>query len=266
VSRKSRLFLAPVCFFVDLLRFCSLVTISQGKKISVHRGSTAVVSLEKFQENTSTSLEFASFACSLSVSKDPMGDVSLNRPINADPPAGGIAKGNRILDMMSAGWTDERHMLYISSMEASFVHQLYNHGNHPHNAHGNGFKVLRRGVWEYIKYERTNPRVQSGTKCCLPANPWIQHFRPRDCGSNAQSDGLEASVGDHESGTQTNRKRLSVSHGREWEACKGDNKLLGESTEVSDQNFADDEAEVEAESSKARKKRRLSSTSHYCDE
>jgi len=87
-----RRFLAPVCFFVDLLRFCSLVTISQGKKISVHRGSTAVVSLEKFQENTSTSLEFASFACSLSVSKDPMGDVSLNRPIKADPPAGGIAK------------------------------------------------------------------------------------------------------------------------------------------------------------------------------
>ena len=48
--------------------------------------------MEKFQENTSASLEFASFACSLSVSKDPMGDVSLNRPIKADPPAGGIAK------------------------------------------------------------------------------------------------------------------------------------------------------------------------------
>ena len=139
-------------------------------------------------------------------------------------------QGNRILDMMSAGWTDERHMLYISSMEASFVHQLYNHGNRLHNAKGNGFKVLRRGVWEYIKYEKTNPRVLSGTKCCMPANPCIQHFRPRDCGSNAQSDGLEASVGDHESGTQTNRKRLSVSHGREWGACKGDNQLLDEST------------------------------------
>ncbi|KAF8776098.1 hypothetical protein HU200_003782 [Digitaria exilis] len=167
--------------------------------------------------------------------------------------------------MMSAGWTDERHMLYISSMEASFVDQLYNHGHHPHNTIGNGFKVLRRGVWEYIKYEKTNARVQSGTKCCLPASPWIQHFRARDCGSNAQSDGLEASVGDHESGTQTNTERVSVSRGREWKASKG-NGLLAESTEVSDQNFADDEAEVEAESSKARKKRRLSRTSHYDDE
>ncbi|CAN6290447.1 unnamed protein product [Urochloa humidicola] len=211
-----------------------------------------------------------------------MGDVSLNRPIKADPAAGGIAKGNRIQDTMSVGWTDERHMLYISSMEASFIDQLYNHGHRPHNTNGNGFKVLRRGVWEYIKYEKTNARAQSGTKCCVPASPWIQHFRPRDCSSNAQSDGLEASVGDHESGTQTNRERLSVSRGREWEACnrerlsvsrgreweacKGENKLLDESTEVSDQNFADDEAEVEAESSRARKQRRLSSTSHYRDE
>ncbi|WVZ55715.1 hypothetical protein U9M48_006340 [Paspalum notatum var. saurae] len=191
-----------------------------------------------------------------------MGDVSLNPSIKAAPAAGVIAKGNRILDTMSAGWTDERHMMYISSMEASFVDQLY----HPQNTNGNGFKVLRRGVWEYIKYEKTNARVQSGTKCCLPANPWIQHFRPRDCGSDTQSDGLEASVGDHESGTQANQERLSVSHGRECEGCKGEKRLLDESTEVSDQNFADDEAEVEAESRKACKKRILSSTSHYRDE
>ncbi|XP_062216614.1 cold-regulated protein 27-like [Phragmites australis] len=191
-----------------------------------------------------------------------MGDASLNRSIKAEPAAGGITKGNRILDTMSSGWTDERHMLYISSMEASFVDQLYNHGHHSHNANGNGFKVHRRGVWEYIKYEKDNTCAQSGTKYCLPANPWIQHFRPRDCGSNVQSDGMEASAGDHESCTQTNRVRLSVSHGREREACKGDNQLLDENTEVSDQNFADDEVEIGAES-KACKKRRLSSTSNY---
>ncbi|KAL6867242.1 hypothetical protein ACP4OV_015266 [Aristida adscensionis] len=190
-----------------------------------------------------------------------MGDVSLNRAIKAEPGAGGIAKGNRILDTMSTGWTDERHMLYISSMEASFLDQLYNHGHHSHNTNGNGFKVLRRGVWEHIKYEKTNACKQTGTKYRLPANPWIQHFRPRDCGSNARSDGLEASVGDHESGTQTNRERSSVSHGRKWGACNGRNQLVAESTEVSDQNFADDEVEVDAESSKACKKRRLSSAS-----
>jgi hypothetical protein len=36
------------------------------------------------------------------------------------------------------------------------------------------------------------------------------------------------------------------------------------SAEVSDQNFSDDEAEVDAESSQLCKKRRLSSTSTYC--
>lgn len=191
-----------------------------------------------------------------------MGDVSLNGPVKAEPTAGGIAKGNRVLDTMSAGWTDERHMLYISSMEASFVDQLYNHGNHPQDANGAGFKVLRRGVWEYIEYEKTSAPVRSGAKCCVPANPWIRHFRPRDCGSNAQSDAVEASVGDHESGTQASRKGPSVSHGRERGACKGEPQILHESTEVSDQNFADDEAEAETESMKACKKRRLSRALH----
>jgi hypothetical protein len=76
---------------------CIFVVISQGEKVSFHRGSTTVVSSEKFQENTSTSLGFASFACSLSVSKNPMGDVSLNRPIKADPSAGGIAKDSSLV-------------------------------------------------------------------------------------------------------------------------------------------------------------------------
>ncbi|TVU48172.1 hypothetical protein EJB05_07799 [Eragrostis curvula] len=190
-----------------------------------------------------------------------MGDVSLNRPIKAEPAAGGCAQGNRILDTMSAGWTDERHMMYISSMEASFVDQLHNHGHHSHHANENGFKVLRGGVWEYIKYEKSNDCARSRTRYRLPASPWIQHFRPRHCSSNAQSDRLEDSEGDHESGTQSNRKRISVSHGRKKEACNGENQLRGETTEVSDQNFADDELEVDAESSKGCKKKRSSISS-----
>lgn len=191
-----------------------------------------------------------------------MGDVSLNRPIKAEPAARRFAKGNRILDMMSAGWTDERHMVYISSMEASFVNQLYNHeyNANQNDSSGNGFKVLRGGVWEKHNFGRTNASARIGDKYCLPASPWIQHFRPRDCSSNARGDETEALVGDHESGIRTIRGRGPLSHEREWEACKGEN-LLDESTEVSDQNFADDEVEVDAESSKACKKRRLGSIS-----
>ncbi|AQL09196.1 hypothetical protein Zm00014a_017914 [Zea mays] len=189
-----------------------------------------------------------------------MGDVSLNGPIKAaEPGAGGIAKGNQVLDTMSAGWTDERHRLYISSMEASFVDQLYNHGSRPRNANGTAFKALRR---EYVEYEKTDAPVRRGAKCCgVPANPWMQHFRPRsDGGNNARGDGLGDSVGDLESGTEANRKSLSASHGRERDACEGEPQLLHESREVSDQNFADDEAEAETESMKAYKKRRLSRT------
>uniref|UniRef100_A0A0E0CWA7 Uncharacterized protein n=3 Tax=Oryza TaxID=4527 RepID=A0A0E0CWA7_9ORYZ len=180
---------------------------------------------------------------------------AVNRPIKAEPAAGGIAQGNRILDMMSSGWTDERHMHYISSMEASFVEQLY---NHEQNDAGNGFKVLRGGVWEKLKFDRTSACSRIGRKYCLPASPWIQHFRPRECSSNARNDAAEALVGDHESGIQTIQGRTPLSHGREWEACK-EEKAVGESTEVSDQNFADDEAEVDAESSKACKRRKLRS-------
>uniref|UniRef100_A0ACD5XLW9 Uncharacterized protein n=1 Tax=Avena sativa TaxID=4498 RepID=A0ACD5XLW9_AVESA len=196
-----------------------------------------------------------------------MGDISLDRPVKAEPLTGGIAQGNEIANLMSAGWTDEAHALYISSMEASFIAQLYNHGrNADHkNSSGGGFKVLRGGSWEKLKFERTGSCAPVMRKCRLPANQWIQHFRPHDCTSNTRGDGAEVSVGDHESGIRTVHGTAPLSHGRELVACKAEN-LLAENTEVSDQNFADDGAEVDAESSQACKKRRLSSTFTYCTE
>jgi len=198
-----------------------------------------------------------------------MGDVSLDRPIKAEPAAGGIAQDNRTANLMSAGWTDERHTLYISSMESSFLDQLRKRG---HNANqkdssAHGFKVLRGGVWEKLKFETTNacaaPVTPVSGKCCLPASPWIRRFRPRDCSSSVGGDGAGTSVGDHESGIRTIPGRTPLSHGRELGACKAEN-LLDENTEVSDQNFADDEVEVDEESSKACKRSRLSGTSAYC--
>lgn len=216
-----------------------------------------------------------------------MGDVSLNQPMKAEPaaaPAGGYAQGNRTLDPMSVGWTDERHMRYIKSMEASFVNQLHNPGHDSLYTNGNafkllqgppspcfgknknGFKVLRGDVWEYIKYDNFSYRERSSTRYRLPANPWIQHFRPRRCSSNVKSDVLEDSEGDYESGTQTARKRTCVSRGRKKGACNGETQLRVETTEVSDQNFADGEVEVDAESSKRNKKRRFSSTEMLNDQ
>jgi hypothetical protein len=133
--------------------------------------------------------------------------------------------------MMSPGWTDERHTLYITSMESSFMDQLNKRGrdaNH-NDSSANGFKVLRGGVWEKLNFERTNARAPVTGKCHLPANPWIQRFRPRDCSSNTRGDGAETVVADHESGIRTVRGSTPLLHGRELGACQGEN-LLDENT------------------------------------
>ncbi|KAG8097125.1 hypothetical protein GUJ93_ZPchr0013g37221 [Zizania palustris] len=166
-----------------------------------------------------------------------MGDVSLNRPIKAKPAAGGIAQGNRILDMMSSGWTDERHMLYISSMEASFVEQLYNHeqNGNQNDSNGNGFKVLRGGVWEKLKLrEPMLARKRGENAACLQA-------------PGSSTSGRVIAVAMH--GVMLQRLQWGVGGLQR-------RKTPDENTEVSDQNFADDEADVDAESSKACKRRK----------
>ncbi|VAH86856.1 cold-regulated protein 27-like [Triticum dicoccoides] len=204
-----------------------------------------------------------------------MGEVYLGLDRSARPepePADvGIAQGNQVTNLVSAGWTDERHTDYISSMEASFINRLFNHGNNANRKDSgtNGFKVLQggAGVWKKVEFARPGACAQVGAKQSLPANPWIQHFRSRDCSSSSSSargDGAQTLVGDHESGIRTTPGGTPLSHGRELGACKGEN-LLDQNSEVSDQNFADDdEAEVGAESSRTCKKRRLSSSSTYC--
>ncbi|WP_224642587.1 hypothetical protein, partial [Vibrio vulnificus] len=80
---------------------------------------------------------------------------------------------------MSTEWTDEKHSLYLKSMEASFVNDLYNSFNllgyrldHPSDpnfsrrkltasrASSGQFKVLQRGCWEKINFERNRSRCQ----------------------------------------------------------------------------------------------------------
>ncbi|XP_059636948.1 cold-regulated protein 27-like [Cornus florida] len=97
-------------------------------------------------------------------------------------------------------WTNEKHRLYLKSMEATFVNQLYNNinllGRYSQREHssdyklsrqmrgntrassGQQFKVLRSGCWEKINFERQEPRVEKadGSRVLL-ANPWIRHFR-----------------------------------------------------------------------------------------
>ncbi|XWS14700.1 hypothetical protein CRYUN_Cryun35bG0031700 [Craigia yunnanensis] len=123
----------------------------------------------------------------------------------------------------STEWTDEKHSLYLKSIEASFVNQLYDSRNfagwnlqkekspgssrQAHCTSSAQFKVLRGGCWKKINFERPGFQLnKTDDSHCFVASPWIQHFR-------------------------------SGSKSRVLASCR-DN---ASSKEVSDQNFVDEE-------------------------
>ncbi|OEL29021.1 hypothetical protein BAE44_0009960, partial [Dichanthelium oligosanthes] len=178
--------------------------------------------------------------------------------------------------LMSPGWTNERHSSYISSMEVSFLDQLYGHQNHGLDANrrhlgDNGFKVIQEGVCKNIRFERNHPRMCDAGTNCLPENPWVRRFRPRHASASRRGDCVEAMADDYGSGTDTVREKVR-SHGREVKTCAGQN-LIGKSkelrdfdkdisfyifAEVSDQNFPDEE--VKASNELCKKQRPTSSS------
>lgn len=175
-----------------------------------------------------------------------MGDVFLNKPlINEDPLPlpGSIPKGDRIQGLLSAGWTDERHSSYISSMEASFVEQLYaqeNCWNEANKSHlRGGFKVIQQGMCKNISFGRNNPDTRDMDINCHQENPWVRHFRPRSAGVNR---GVEPMVDGYGSGTDKVREKVQM-HVREVKTSVEENHI-GKSKEVMDQNFPDEEIDA----------------------
>ncbi|MBA0808155.1 hypothetical protein Gohar_023913 [Gossypium harknessii] len=96
----------------------------------------------------------------------------------------------------STEWTDEKHSLYLNSMEASFINQLYDSVNlvgwnsqkeklerpkssrQIHCTSSGQFKVLRGGCWKKINFERPGfqPNKTNGSRSFV-GSPWIQQFR-----------------------------------------------------------------------------------------
>ncbi|XP_072971171.1 uncharacterized protein [Typha angustifolia] len=131
-----------------------------------------------------------------------MGDRLLNWPREAD--VGVVdskAKGSQVVDSLTIGWTDEKHILYLNSLEASFVHHLYSSGDPMKDflvwptrtqkdtdlsrSNGNNFvsgqfKVSHRG-----HCEKTKAGVDDGNGFHhVAANPWIRHFRSSSNGKD----------------------------------------------------------------------------------
>ncbi|XP_042407118.1 cold-regulated protein 27-like [Zingiber officinale] len=187
---------------------------------------------------------------------DRMGESSSNRPDTGETSKmESPSTDSQLVDSLSKGWTDEKHTLFLNSIESSFVNELHNGeynskafycGISRTNTHRGScgqyeknetdlksgqFKVLYKESLVYNKGKK-NAQLEIGSKT-LSANPWIRHFRS-PCVVTKRNSQF----------TQPSPHIASEGH-------------YGEGTEVSDQNFMDDGPISEKRSSIIGGKRKL---------
>ncbi|KAF8091845.1 hypothetical protein N665_0433s0013 [Sinapis alba] len=154
-------------------------------------------------------------------------------------------------------WTDEKHSLYLKSMEASFVDQLYsslgsslskeNVGGKPSEEQ---FKVLRDGLWQKMNVRQPEYRLKGrhggGSHHEFLRSPWIKHYKSLPKTQTPVTDeGKVVSTGSASS--LKNMLREGCSHSRDRDQIS-----RGEE-EVSDQNFVNKVTKGENGSSKKMK-------------
>ncbi|KAG7037801.1 hypothetical protein SDJN02_01432 [Cucurbita argyrosperma subsp. argyrosperma] len=176
------------------------------------------------------------------------------------------SQGTRMTESVPSDWTDEKHHLFLESMEASFVSQMFDsahsggtgsgkensswtklHGqsqaaSHVHS-HVGQFKVLRQGSWKNVNFEPTEARPNLlNDYQALSRNPWIHHFRAARRNKSVAC----------KSPAISSRKRNLLPFGGDnnsgpMRACNSDlsQHYIYNNKEVSDQNFVDGEREVE---------------------
>ncbi|CAH8390772.1 unnamed protein product [Eruca vesicaria subsp. sativa] len=161
-------------------------------------------------------------------------------------------------------WTDEKHSMYLKSMEASFIHQLYNLGGTSRRFSSGGKqseeqKMNFRQLHEYCvkgRHGGGSPHHE-----CL-RSPWIKHYKPLPKtqtpviieGSTKLENQVVSSKGlvICSSGSASNLKNMlreGCSHSRDRDQIS-----IGEDEgEVSDQNFVNEVTKGENRSSKKMK-------------
>ncbi|KAK4744804.1 hypothetical protein SAY87_011116 [Trapa incisa] len=164
-------------------------------------------------------------------------------------------------------WTDEKHGLYLKSMEASFVNQLYDSfdllnfhlqkENSPHSlgktcrptrSPSGQYKVLQRGFWHKINFTRPNfsKNKPDGSRRVL-ASPWIKHFR-----SLSKQQRHEAMSLNEKGAIPCSLAAHMERPPQCWPHHKIDEININADLEFSDQNFVDGDA-GEAGTSKSSK-------------
>ncbi|CAK7347543.1 unnamed protein product [Dovyalis caffra] len=185
-----------------------------------------------------------------------------------------------VIESMSSEWTDEKHNLYLKSMEASFVNQLYNsidllgwrsqkEGSVPNlSAEVNcstctpSGQVLRRGSWQKINFRRPEPQQSSAMESRgFLTSPWIQHFRsaskPEGIASPAPQEGATQSRAINLNGKKAMLRcpATSSKHSHLGNSFSCHRDLVDNNTEMSDQNFVDEDIKGEKASSSFSSKR-----------
>ncbi|XP_042507387.1 cold-regulated protein 27-like [Macadamia integrifolia] len=209
--------------------------------------------------------------------------------LTGDNSRGALVEEEEEMDSLMSGsifteWTDEKHSLYLNSMEDLFVKQLHDYkccskvllGGHSKNKtlpqrnssgqlNGNNrvtsgqFKVLRDGCWQKINFERaqSQPNVTNVAteQHILSKNPWIQRFR---C-AGKQGEVKSAIPEENVTLGRTNRTSSSrVTSPKLLPAYQPQllhQDFVESNTEVSDQNFTEEDHDGEKINSVCRTKR-----------
>ncbi|WOH02861.1 hypothetical protein DCAR_0522251 [Daucus carota subsp. sativus] len=178
-------------------------------------------------------------------------------------------------DSVGTEWTDEKHNEYLQSMEASFVDQLYNsldlHGSQSHKEHlsdpkssrqmhvstripSGQFKVLRDGCWTKVNFRRGEaPSRIANDPRDISVNPWVRHYRSGHRHQTHQTVASPSIQG------KTILDSKNPFHMLQPNLCHHD--TADSNTEVTDQNFVDEDLDKEVASQTEIKAAVLASTS-----
>ncbi|CAN6478635.1 unnamed protein product [Victoria cruziana] len=196
----------------------------------------------------------------------------IKEDIGEPPPRSGV-RPPVTEDSLGANWTDEKHLSYINSMEASFVRQLHSQKHFPSNllnwlqkkrkvqnqrpellSTGSSgsteqFEVLQEGSWKKLNFEGTEFEAGVlGNRHDLLVSPWIRHFKPASSSKGrrvtpvklpGEYDGLTREQNDVVAHSSKSHFTQTFNHFSDMAV----QKYIGNNSEASDQNFSDEDGE-----------------------
>lgn len=187
-----------------------------------------------------------------------------------------------VVDSLSSEWTDEKHNLYLSSIEATFVNQLYGREHFssnlmgwlsrtqkktnlsqssPNKPHSDQFKVLRQGCWEDFKFERAKSKaVTKNESLNILTNSWVQRFKA-SAGNNHPQISVDVDNNDFSSRSMNlnSLKVVKRTSAKQFPVCYPlmfHQDSASSRAEVTDQNFVDTDYKVAEEPSISSSKKR----------